>query len=74
VRSETLLGLHDALEAESLTKDPRQVVGRVIAEWNGFARRVPGLPRTVLAAPWKKEPEVFPLSRFPESFRADVAA
>jgi hypothetical protein len=40
--SDTLLGLHDALEAESITKDPREVVRRIICAWNALGRASPG--------------------------------
>ena len=45
VRSGHLLGLHEALEAECMTKHPRKVIKHTIAMWNHFGRTVPGLAR-----------------------------
>ena len=73
VRSGHLLGLHEALEAECMTKHPRKVIKHTIAMWNHFGRTVPAWPATVLASPFASEPDTLPLDRFPESFRADVA-
>ena len=73
VRSRHLVGLHDALEAECMTKHPRMVIKLTIAMWNQFGRTVPGWPSTVLASPFTSEPDTMPLDRFPASFRADVA-
>jgi len=42
VDSTTLLGLHAALEAEALSKDPRNLLKHTIAVWNICHRRVPG--------------------------------
>ena len=73
VRSGHLLGLHEALEAECMTKHPRKVTKHTIAMWNHFGRTVPAWPTTVLASPFASEPDTLPLERFSESFRADVA-
>ena len=73
VRSGHLVGLHEALEAECMTKHPRKVIKHTIAMWNHFGRTVPAWPATVLASPFVSEPDTLPLERFPESFRADVA-
>ena len=73
VRSGHLLGLHEALEAECMTKHPRKVIKHTIAMWNHFGRTVPAWPAAVLASPFASEPDTLPLARFPESFRADVA-
>jgi hypothetical protein len=73
VRSDHLVGLHDALEAECMTKHPRKVIKHSIAMWNHFGRTVPAWPAMVLSSPFLTEPDTFPLDRFPESFGADVS-
>jgi integrase len=71
---ETLLGLHDALEAECLSQAPRNLLKHTIAIWNWCQRNVAGWPPITLSSPFKTEPNMLPLSAFPESFRSDVAA
>jgi hypothetical protein len=51
IRSEHLVGLHDALEQECMTKHPRKVIKHTIAMWNAFGRTVPGWPAAILASP-----------------------
>ena len=74
VTPETLRGLHAALEAEALSKNPRNLLKHTIAVWNMCGRRVPGWPGSPLSSPFKQEPFMLPLEAFPESFREAVAA
>ncbi|MCH8950671.1 MAG: site-specific integrase [Proteobacteria bacterium] len=74
VDSTTLLGLHAALVAESLSKDPRNLLKHTIAVWNICHRRVPGWPGSPLCSPFKCEPFMMPLEAFPAGFQQDVAA
>lgn len=74
VTSETLLGLHAALEAESVSKDPRNLIKRTIALWNICCRRVPDWPGAPLSSPFKTEPYMLPLEAFPAGFQEAVAA
>ena len=74
VEPATLLGLHAALEAEALSKDPRNLLKHTIAVWNICHRRVPGWPGSPLSSPFKTEPFMMPLKAFPAGFRHDVAA
>jgi len=74
VDSTTLLGLHAALVAESLSKDPRNLLKHTIAVWNICRRRVPGWPGSPLSSPFKTEPFMIPLEAFPAGFQQDVAA
>lgn len=67
-----LVGLCEALDAESLTKDPRRVVKQTIAMWNLFGRTIPNRPGAVLSSPLKVEPDTLPLGRFAASFQEDV--
>lgn len=73
VTSETLVGLHAALEAEETIKDPKGIVRNTISKWNRAMRSVPGWPQHKLSAPSKKEPLALPLTAFPLSFQEDVA-
>ncbi len=68
----TLLGLHRALEAEELVKDPRSIIKNTITSWNRCRRQVNGWPDVILESPFKKRPVTFPLSTFPVTFRDDV--
>jgi integrase len=72
VRSDCLVGLHEALDNECMTKHPRKVIKLTIGMWNHFGRTIPGWPSAILASPFRSEPDTLPLDRFPESFRADV--
>jgi integrase len=72
VRSEILIGLHEALVDECMTKEPRKVIKHTIAMWNHFGRTIPEWPRAILGSPFATEPDTLPLERFPESFRSDV--
>jgi integrase len=74
VNPTTLRGLHAALEAESLSKDPRKLLKHTIAIWNMCHRRVPGWPGLPLSTPFKSEPFMIPLTDFPAGFQRDVAA
>ena len=74
VDSVTLRGLHAALEAEALSKDPRNLLKHTIAVWSICHRRVPGWPGSPLSSPFKTEPFMMPLEAFPAGFRHDVAA
>ena len=68
-----LLGLHGALEAEELIKNPRAIVKNTISSWNRCRRSVEGWPDVVLESPFKKPPVTLPLSAFPARFQEDVA-
>lgn len=74
VTSTTLLGLHAALEAESVSKDPRHLLKHTIALWNMGCRRVAGWPGAPLSSPFKTEPFMLPLEAFPDGFQEAVAA
>ena len=69
----TLLGLHAALEAEELVKNPRAIVKNTISSWNRCRRLVEDWPDVILNSPFKKAPVTLPLSAFPEPFQEDVA-
>jgi integrase len=69
----TLLGLHEALVAEEMVKNPRKLLKSTITLWNSCGRQVAGWPSIVLASPFKDEPIIMPLEAFPESFRQDLA-
>jgi integrase len=71
---ETLRGLHAALVAESVSKDPRNLLKHTIALWNMCHRQVPGWPGSPLSSPFRAEPFMIPLEAFPAGFRHDVAA
>lgn len=73
VRSETLVGLQAALEAEALSKDPVNLRKHTIAVWNMCLKQVPGWPQVKLASPFKGMPYMYPLTASPEAFRRDVA-
>jgi integrase len=73
VTSETLLGLHAALEAEEVVKNPKEIISQTITNWNRAVRRVPDWPQHRLASPLQKEALAFPLTAFPTSFQADIA-
>ncbi len=72
VETTTLLGLHHALVAEELVKDPRSIIKNTISSWNRCRRRVEDWPDVILESPFKKLPVTFPLSTFPVTFRDDV--
>ena len=74
VDSATLLGLYVALEAEDLSKDPRNLLKHTIAIWNMCWRGVPDWPGSPLSSPFKREPFMMPLEAFPAGFQQDVAA
>lgn len=74
VDAETLRVLHAALEAEAVSKNPRNLLKHSIAVWNMCHRRVPGWPGSPLSSPFKTEPFMLPLDAFPETFQEDVAA
>ncbi len=74
VGPETLRGLHAALVAESLSKNPRNLLKHTIAVWNICHRRVPDWPGSPLSSPFKTEPFMMPLEAFPAGFQQDVAA
>ena len=60
----TLRGLHAALEAEALSKDPRNLLKHTIAVRNMCLRRVPDWPGAALSSPFKVEPFMLPLDAF----------
>jgi integrase len=74
VSPETLLGLHEALVAEEVIKDPRRILNHTIGHWNMCRRRVPGWPAIRLTSPFASTRYVLDLVQFPESFQTDVAA
>lgn len=74
VTSETLLGLHTALEAEEVCKQPRKLIKHTIAVWNMCAKDVADWPDIRLSSPFKSEPYMMPLDAFPDSFGKDIAA
>ncbi|WP_175577842.1 tyrosine-type recombinase/integrase [Mongoliimonas terrestris] len=73
VDKETLLGLHEALVAESFVKNPRNILKHTIAVANMAGKRISGeWPLPKLSSPFKTEPFMLPLSAFPASFGADA--
>lgn len=72
VSGETLRGLHEALIAEELVKNPRAILKNTIANWNRCVRRVNGWPQQPLSSPFKQAPYTKPLAQFPKSFQKDV--
>ncbi|GGH41563.1 Site-specific recombinase XerD [Cribrihabitans marinus] len=72
VTVETLRGLFAALEAEAVSKDPRNLLKRTISCWNHCRRSVPGWPKTRLSSPFKTAPYMLTLEAFPESFQQDI--
>jgi len=68
----TLLGLHEALVAEEMVKNPRIILKNTISGWNRCRRSVAGWPDVVVGSPFKKSPVTFPLAAFPVSFQEDV--
>ncbi len=73
VEKSTLLGLHHALVAEELVKDPRSIIKNTISSWNRCRRRVEDWPDVILESPFKNPPVTLPLSAFPVQFQEDVA-
>ncbi|MCA0201926.1 MAG: site-specific integrase [Proteobacteria bacterium] len=74
VTKDVLIGFYEALEAEELVKHPKNVVKFTIANWNMCSREVPGWPAVKLHSPFQSTPYTLPLTSFPTSFQADVAA
>ena len=72
VETTTLLGLHHALIAEELVKDPRSIIKNTISSWNRCRRLVEDWPNVILESPFKRPPVTLPLSTFPASFQEDV--
>lgn len=72
VSSETLRGLFTALEAEAVSKDPRNLVKRTIASWNHCQKKIPDWPKTRLSSPFKQAPYMMPLDALPKSFQQAV--
>jgi integrase len=72
VTSDTLVGFHDALEAECFVKKPRKIIKHTIALWNHCMRKTEGWPQARLASPFVKVPDTLPLAAFPKSFQEDV--
>jgi len=56
VRSDTLLGLHAALEAECLVQSPRGLLKQTIANWNVCRRKVAGWPQITFHHPSRPSP------------------
>lgn len=71
---QTLLDLHAALEADCTVTKPRGILKQTISIWNMCLRAEPDWPQQKLSSPFKKEPFMFKLEDFPESFRHDVDA
>ncbi len=71
---QTLLGLHAALEADCSLKKPRGILKQTISVWNMCRKAEPDWPQQKLSSPFKKQPFMFKLEDFPESFQRDVAA
>ena len=72
VRSETLRGLYEALEAEELVKKPRNILKLTISSWNRAVRETAGWPQIRLSTPFAREPWTLPLSAFPVGFQSEV--
>ncbi|MDX2027190.1 MAG: tyrosine-type recombinase/integrase [Alphaproteobacteria bacterium] len=72
VSQAALLGLHTALMAEEIVKNPRNILKNTIANWNRCIRSVSGWPQIVLSSPFKTTPQTLPLSAFPKNFQDDV--
>ncbi len=71
---QTLLGLHAALEADCSLKKPRGILKQTISVWNMCRKAEPDWPQQKLSSPFKKQPFMFKLEDFSESFQRDVAA
>lgn len=74
VTAEVLLGFHEALVAEEVIKNPRQILKHTIAHWNMARARVVGWPSYKLASPFPSSRYVLDMEAFPQSFQKDVAA
>ncbi len=74
VSSQTLLGLHAALEADCTVTKPRGILKQTISIWNMCLKNAPNWPHQKLSSPFKEEPFMFKLEDFPESFQRDVDA
>lgn len=72
VSTQTLLGLYQAITAEEVVKNPRNLIKNTISNWNRSGRSVPGWPQLRLSSPFKTEAFAWPLSAFPLSFQEDV--
>ena len=73
VAPETLVGLHAALEAEEIVKNPRSIIKNTIANWNRSKRRISEWPDVVLSSPFRSEPFCLALGNFPQAFQEDIA-
>lgn len=71
---QTLLGLHAALDADCTVTKPRGILKQTISIWNMCLKAVADWPQQKLSSPFKKEPFMFTLVDFPESFQRDVGA
>jgi integrase len=71
---QTLLGLHAALEADCTVTKPRGILKQTISIWNMCLKTVADWPQQKLSSPFKKQPFMFKLADFPETFQHDVGA
>ena len=63
---------HEALEQESILKDPRTAHQNVCRAWNRAVDEIEGWPQVRLTVPRYRKPWAFRWDAFPESFRTDV--
>jgi integrase len=72
VTRDTLIGLHAALEAEEVVKNPRSLLHNTVSNWNRSRRNIPGWPQTGLSSPFLTEPFTLPLSALTREFQQDI--
>lgn len=72
VRSETLRGLFEAVEAEEIVKNTKNILKLTIASWNRSMRTIPNWPQVRLSTPFAQKHWTLPLSVFPKSFQDEV--
>lgn len=72
VDEQVLLGLFEAVHAESIVKEPKNIIKTTISSWNKCARNIPNWPGPILCSPFKKAPMALALEAFPQSLQDDV--
>ncbi len=73
VTRETLFGLHAALEAEEVIKNPRSLLRNIVSNWNRSRRNISGWPQIGLSSPFRTDPFTLPLSALPRELQQDIA-
>tara|TARA_R110000787_G_scaffold117002_12_gene227500 strand:- start:1738 stop:3402 length:1665 start_codon:yes stop_codon:yes gene_type:complete len=74
VTQQTLIGLHEAMDAEEIVKNPRRLAKSTATAWNRCRREMEDWPQTALEALFKATPYTFPLEAFPEELQQEIAA